>query len=139
MRSAKLALLDAFGDAILARFTTDAITAPVTTNPAQQTAFPYVVLLPTSENDLFSSKGHNNSNMTMTVRAYSGSLTEASQVADSIIQAVGRDAAKLTLASPFYHVSTSLEANDMIPERRPEGDIYGALLVFRVQVGHINA
>lgn len=139
MRSAKLALLDAFGDAIVARFVTDAITAPVVTNPAQASAFPYVVLLPGTENDLFSSKGHNNSNMTVTARAYSDSLTEASQVADSIMQAVGRDTAKLTLASPFYHVSTSTEANDMIPERRPEGDIYGALLVFRIQVGHINA
>jgi hypothetical protein len=138
MRSAKLALLDAFGDAIVAQLVTDAITAPVVTNPTQGGAYPYVVVLPATENDLFSSKGHNNSNLTVTVRAYSDSMTEALQVADTINKAVGRDI-RLTLASPFYHVSTSLEANDMLPERRPEGDIYGALLVFRMQVGHINA
>ena len=139
MRTPKLALMDAFGDAIVAQLTADAITAQVVTNATQGGTFPYVVILPATENDLFSSKGHNNSNMTITARAYSNEMTQALQVADSIIQAVGRDAAKLTLASPFYHVSTSLEANDMLPERRPEGDIYGALLVFRIQVGHINA
>lgn len=137
MRSAKLALMDAAGDAIVAQLTTDAIMAQVVTNPTQGGAYPYVVLLPSTENDLFSTKDANNSNMTLTVRAYSDTMTEALTVADSITKALGRDV-RLSLASPFYHVSTSLESNDMLPEHRPEGDIYGALLVFRMQVGHIN-
>lgn len=135
MRSAKLALLDAAGDALVAQLASDAITAEVVTNPTQGGAYPYVVILPATENDLFSSKGHNNSNMTLTLRAFSDSQTEALQVADSIVQALGRDAS-LTLDSPFYHVSSTLEANDMQTETRPEGDIYGAIIVFRMQVGH---
>lgn len=138
MRTAKLALMDAVGDAIVAQLVTDSITAQVVTNPTQGGSFPYVVMLPATENDLGSSKDTNRSNMTMTLRAYSDTMTQALQVADSINKAIGRDV-ELTLASPFYHVSTTLEAHDMLPERRPEGDVYGALLVYRMQVGHTNA
>lgn len=136
MTSVSLDLQDVLGDAIVAQLATDAITADVTTNPAQGAAFPYVVIGEDSESSEDTNKSKLKSSVAHTFTCHSDSMTEAKQVAKSVIAAVGPGGAALTVTDG-YIVARELEANDLIPERRPEGDLYHVLVRVRYLISHI--
>jgi len=136
MRSAKLALQDAIGDAINAQFTTDSISATAVTNPEQGGSMPLAVIGQDNEDDSGTTKDQDASSIAHNIYLHSTSIVEVKQMADSVLQAVGPGETKLSLGASFYEVGRKLEANDLTTERRPEGDIYNALVRVRYQIGH---
>lgn len=136
MKSALLDLQDALGDAIIVRFATDSIVAPVVTNPAQGIATPYAVIGQDSETGEGATKTQEASSVAHNIFLHSSTMVEAKQMANSVLQAIGPGETRLSLGANFYEVRRELEANDISIERRPEGDIYNTLIRMRFQIGH---
>ena len=138
MNSVKLILQDVLGDAIVTQLAADSITASVTTNPTQGGSYPFVVIGEDTSASEDTNKDNIKTSIAHNIYAHADSLTEVKQVAVSVLSAVGPGGSTLTLGADHFEITRELEADDLIKEYRPEGDLYHNLIRVRFLIGHNN-
>jgi hypothetical protein len=134
MRSAALPLQKALHATLTAAFAGESCPWRVNHDPKQ--ALPYGVIGSDTETE-WRTKVTDGSSLTHTLRIFSKHMVECKRLAGIAIEAV--TAGVLALEDEHYMAERpSLELFDVIVEREPSGDIYGAVLVFRFMVSQIN-
>lgn len=136
MTSPALALQDVLGDAIISQLDTDSITASVVVNATQDLSYPYVVIGQDIESTSDTNRDQLESSIAHTVFVHSESMTTSKQVAASVLKAIGPGGASLDLGADHYETRRELEANDITPEYRPEGNLYHTLIRVRFFISH---
>jgi len=136
MNSAKLIFQDWLGDAIKAQLVTDGLTAGVSTNPKQGDSYPYIVIGEDAGSSEDTNRDQAKTSLAHNIYVHSDSQTECKQVAASVLKVVGVGGTSSDLGSDHYEVSRELETDELIPEFRPEGDLYNNLIRVRFLISH---